>query len=194
MPSIFRNVKKKFVLSCGFLLFVIRKGVNYLIRQYERSKFLSCGSNTYIGQQCLITFHTVSIGSHTYIGSKCVIQSMEGKVFIGNHVMFGPGVNVHGGDHIVGKVGVFMDEVRKPVGYDGDVIIEDEVWCGANAIILGGKNGITIGRGSVIGAGTIVTKDIPPYSIVVGVPGKVIKQRFSEKQIAEHEKVLYHNA
>lgn len=185
------NFKSNCILFFGHFLFVVRRGISYLIRQYERSKLLCCGSNSYIGHHCLITYPTVSIGCHSYIGSNCVIQNTTGKIYIGNHVMFGPGVNVHGGDHIVNQVGVFMNEVKKPKGYDGDVIIDDEVWCGANVIILGGKNGIKIGRGAVIGAGSIVTKDVPPYSIVVGNPGKVIKKRFTYEQIVAHEKALY---
>lgn len=59
--------------------------------------------------------------------------------------------------------------------------INNDVWIGANAIIL---PGIEIGNGAVVGAGTVVTKDVPPYSIVVGVPAKVIKYRFNKKQIS----------
>ena len=56
----------------------------------------------------------------------------------------------------------------------GSVTVEDDVWIGSNCVIL---PGVTIGCGSVIGAGAVVTKDIPPYSIAVGVPAKVLKQR-----------------
>tara|TARA_R110002020_G_scaffold10961_3_gene41566 strand:- start:6502 stop:6852 length:351 start_codon:yes stop_codon:yes gene_type:complete len=64
-------------------------------------------------------------------------------------------------------------------------VIEDDVWIGHNAIILPGAS--RIGRGSAIGAGAVVTKDIPPYSIVAGNPGRVIRQRFSDKRISELE-------
>lgn len=70
----------------------------------------------------------------------------------------------------------------------GNIIIEDDVWIGQGAIIL---SGVTIGRGSVIGAGAVVAKDIPPYSIVVGNPGKVIKKRFSDEIIEKLMKVDY---
>lgn len=70
---------------------------------------------------------------------------------------------------------------------DKDVIIEDGVWVGCNVTIL---KGVHIGKGSVIAAGSIVTKDVPPYSIVGGNPAKVIKFRFTEEQIKEHERIL----
>ncbi len=66
----------------------------------------------------------------------------------------------------------------------GKVILEEDVWVGSNACIL---SGVTIGRGSVIGAGAVVTKDIPPYSVAAGNPCKVIKSRFDQNTIAELE-------
>ncbi len=70
---------------------------------------------------------------------------------------------------------------------DLDVVIEEDVWVGANVIIL---KGVTIGRGSVIAAGSIVTKNVEPYSIYAGVPARKIKERFSEEEISEHEKLM----
>lgn len=67
------------------------------------------------------------------------------------------------------------------------MIIEDDVWCGANVTIL---KGVTIGRGSVIAAGSVVTKSCPSYSIIGGVPAKILKRRFTTEQIKEHEKIL----
>ena len=62
----------------------------------------------------------------------------------------------------------------------GDIIIENDVWIGATSTIM---SGVTIHNGAVIGAGATVTKDVPPYAIVVGNPGKIIKYRFNEDQI-----------
>ena len=78
-------------------------------------------------------------------------------------------------------------KTNDPQKYDADVVIESGCWIGTRAIIL---KGVTVGRGSVIGAGAIVTKDVPPYSVYIGVPSARIKPRFSEEQIAEHERVL----
>lgn len=79
-------------------------------------------------------------------------------------------------------------EENKPKGYDHDVIIEKDVWIGANVTILAG---VTIGRGATIAAGAVVNKDVPPYSVVGGVPAKVIKFYWTIDQIIEHEEKLY---
>jgi len=70
---------------------------------------------------------------------------------------------------------------------DLPVVIEDECWIGANVTIL---KGVTIGRGSVVAAGAVVTKSCEPYSIIGGVPAKLIKMRFTPEQIVEHEGIL----
>lgn len=68
------------------------------------------------------------------------------------------------------------------------MVIEDDVWCGANVTIL---KGVTIGRGSIVAAGAVVTKSFPPYSIIGGVPAKLIKKRFSVGEAEENDKKLY---
>jgi tetrahydrodipicolinate N-succinyltransferase len=64
----------------------------------------------------------------------------------------------------------------------GPIVVEDDVWIGTNAVIL---SGVTLGRGSVVAAGAVVGKDIPPYAIVGGVPAKVIKYRFPESVVED---------
>lgn len=179
---------KKIISLIGHLCSLVRSVFSYLLREYHKTLFASFGKDSYIGHNCIFSYPTVSIGKHTYIGSNCVCQSTHGQIHIGNHVMFGPGVHVHGGNHIIDRVGIYMDEVTKEPGSDKTVIIEDDVWVGANAMILGG---VHLGRGCVIGAGTVVTKDVQPYSVMVGVPAKCIKMRFDEAQIEEHERLIY---
>ncbi len=92
--------------------------------------------------------------------------------------MFGPHVAVVTGDHridIPDRPMISIKDSEKLPENDQDVVIENDVWIGANATIL---KGVTIGTGSVICAGAVVTKDVPPYSIVGGVPAKLIKKRF----------------
>lgn len=80
-----------------------------------------------------------------------------------------------------------MDTTEKLPENDAPVVIEDDVWTCANVTIL---KGVTIGRGSIIAADAVVTKSFPPYSIIDGVPAKVLKMRFSEEEIEEHEEKL----
>jgi acetyltransferase-like isoleucine patch superfamily enzyme len=76
---------------------------------------------------------------------------------------------------------------ESPRGDKFRIVIEDDVWIGFGAIIL---SGVTVGRGSVIGAGAIIAKDIPPYSVVVAHRSEVLKRRFSEAEIKVHEAAL----
>lgn len=80
--------------------------------------------------------------------------------------MFGPGVQIHGGDHIYNEVGVYMIDAKKKSSFqDGKVIIEDDVWIGANAIIL---KGLVVGEGSIVSAGSVVTKSVEHIQYLEG--------------------------
>ena len=83
---------------------------------------------------------------------------------------------------------MFDGDYKKSEDDDKDVVIEGDSWFGINVTILAG---VTIGRGSVIAAGAVVTKSCPPYSIIGGVPAKVLKFRFTVDEVMEHERLLY---
>lgn len=172
----------------GHILYFLRETGNKCLASYYKSKFKSCGSNVYIDRNCDFTPETTTIGNNVYIGPNSSIRSTHGSISIGNHVLIGPSVQIHGGNHERKTTGIFLDQEKKQKGQDPDLIIEDDVWIGANAIIL---KGVHIGRGAMIGAGTIVTKDVPPYAIVVGNPGRVLSYVFTPEQVKEHEKLLY---
>lgn len=112
------------------------------------------------------------------------------KVKIGNNVMFGPNVTILSGNHRINYLGKCMTEVHdcdKEGIEDKDIILEDDNWIGANATIL---KGVIIGKGAVVAACALVTKDVPAYSIVGGIPAKVIKMRFSREEIVKHEDMI----
>ena len=71
--------------------------------------------------------------------------------------------------------------------YDQDVVIDEDVWIGCNVTIL---KGVTIGRSSIIAAGSLVVKDVPSYSIVRGVPAKVFKKKWSDEEIEIHDDLI----
>ncbi|HET7002274.1 MAG TPA: acyltransferase [Puia sp.] len=114
------------------------------------------------------------IGDDVGISQNCFIQ-VRGRVTIGSHVMFGPNVSIFSENH--GFTSLDMPMISQPT-IRGEVIIEDDVWLGTRSVIL---SGVRIGKGSIIAAGALVNRDIPPYSIVAGVPGKVIKSRLNNQ-------------
>ena len=104
----------------------------------------------------------LDIGDGVFINRNTIITAKK-SIMIGKGVTIGPNTCIYDHDHDVANKGQFICD---------DIVIEDGVWCGANVTIL---KGVHIGRGSVIAAGTVVTKSFPPYSIIGGVPAKLIK-------------------
>ncbi|MCP2047858.1 UNVERIFIED_ORG: acetyltransferase-like isoleucine patch superfamily enzyme [Paenarthrobacter nicotinovorans] len=124
--------------------------------------------------------HELEIGEDVAIGPRSVIQ-VDGK--FGDFVMIGMHVQIIGrNDHAIDEVGVPMINATwvgdRPQEPRDRVDIGNDVWIGASAIILGG---VTIGEGAIIGAGSVVTKDVEPYSIVVGNPARKVGERFSDE-------------
>ena len=152
----------------------------------------SCGRGVYLRPMSsdIKGLKNLSVGDGTSIPKGSTLYCTEAPLTIGRKVVFGPRPTIITGDHridIIGKhiIDVTVDE--KLPENDLPVVIEDGVWIGANVTIL---KGVTIGRGSVVAAGAVVTKSCAPYSIIGGVPAKLIKMRFTEAQIAEHERSL----
>ena len=124
------------------------------------------------------------------IGPGATIYTTGAKLIIKQHVISGPNLTIITGDHkyIAGR---WLDSVsaeEKEDYYDQDVIIEEDVWVGANVTIL---KGVTIGKSSIIAAGALVIKDVPPYSIVGGVPAKVLKKKWDKEEEEEHRSFLH---
>jgi acetyltransferase-like isoleucine patch superfamily enzyme len=135
------------------------------------------------------TYATISIGDYVTLGRNPCIIAAKSEIRIGNKVMFGPEVVLIGGGHNTSVVGRYMyDVTEKQPTDDLGIIIEDDVWVGARAIIL---RGVTIGRGSIVGAGAVVKKSMPPYAIIGGNPAKVLKFRWDIDTILRHEESLY---
>lgn len=122
--------------------------------------FIRHGERVVIGSGCLFNHNNVIQGGKN-----------KAKVIIGDYVQTGPNVMIFAFNH-----GTEMNEVPmiKQDYYEADVIIEDDVWIGACSVITAG---VHIGRGCVIGAGSVVTKDLPEYTICGGIPCKPIKKR-----------------
>lgn len=143
----------------------------------------------------LVNTDRIHVGNHTYGSISAIISSAEGSLHIGSfcsiadHVTF-----VVSADHPTENISTFPFKTlcTRETGCEavskGDIVVEDDVWIAHGATIL---SGVRIGQGAVIAAGSVVTKDVPPYAIVGGVPAKVIKYRFSPALIEELLKVDY---
>jgi acetyltransferase-like isoleucine patch superfamily enzyme len=149
------------------------------------SRFKECGQNVIFSSGGkFIHPEQVSLGSNVFIGRNFHISARQ--LTIGNNVMIGPNVIIESDNHSFQKVGALMFDM-KDERILGSIKIENDVWIGAAAIIL---KGVTIGEGSVVGAGSIVTKDIPPYTICVGNPCRAIKTRFNKDELIIHLKQI----
>lgn len=166
------------ILDLGLAL--ERERVKALLRQYnqtsdarERSLLLKrlLGS---VGHGAIIEppFHctyggNTHLGDHVYLNFSCVILD-NNAVRIGHHVMIGPAVQIYTAAHpMEAETRIRGLEVAKPI------TIEDEVWIGGGAILL---PGVTVGRAAVVGAGAVVTRDVPPRVVVAGNPARVIRE------------------
>jgi acetyltransferase-like isoleucine patch superfamily enzyme len=154
-----------------------------------RPAFKRYGANFSFDPDGLYSYQTIEVGNDVFIGPGAVFRAPNSGIIIGNKVMFGTNVTILGGNHNTSVIGRFMYDVKdKRPEDDLPVIIEDDVWVGTGAIVL---QGVRLSRGCIVAAGAVVTKEVPPYSVVAGVPAKVLSVRFSIETIMAHEKELY---
>ncbi len=169
-----------------------------LIKSNLNQLFVSDGVivEDYATLECSLENSAIYLGDRSIIRHFAILKSMQGQIKIGRDCSVNPYSALFGcGDLIIGDLvriathvvinpaNHLFDDIDIPIDYqpltNKGVIIEDDVWIGAGAIIL---EGCTIGKGSVIGAGTVVTKSVEPYSVVVGVPGRIIRKRGESKR------------
>jgi acetyltransferase-like isoleucine patch superfamily enzyme len=113
----------------------------------------------------------ISIGHNSFINHNCCVWAApRGTITIGDDVLFGPNVCVTASNHGL-ALGV---PIHAQPGVDAPIVIGNDVWLGANVVVTAG---VEIGDGCVVGAGSVVTKSLPPYSICGGVPAKVLSMR-----------------
>lgn len=158
-------------------------GIGKIRANFWRIFLNKMGKNCFIMSNCNIgSPRGISLGNSVSINHHTTISGHD-KLIIGNYVMIGPNCNILTANH-------GYSDIRKPMIQQellyGPIEIEDDVWLGANVIILPNTK---IGRGSIVGANAVVTKNVEPYSIVGGVPAKIIKYRFSKKKISEAKKI-----
>ena len=168
--------------------------IQTLLKLVGRSQYLTAGRELHVGKGTkLWAPERLVIGDCVYIGKHVLV---EANCEIGDYCLLANRVAIIGRhDHDFSAIGYpvrfapWVGSKRFPnrFGYE-KVVLESDVWVGYGAIVL---TGVTVGQGSIVAAGSVVTRDIPPYSIAAGVPAKVVGRRFaSADDIAQHEAAI----
>ena len=112
----------------------------------------------------------LEIGDNVSINSNVQLGASGGRIAIGHNVLIGPNVVLRAADHGIAKNSI----IRSQPHQGGEIIVEDDVWIGSNAVIL---RNVRLGLGCVVAAGAVVTRDVEPYVVVGGVPARKISER-----------------
>lgn len=146
-----------------------------------RSELCLGGGNT-IGEYTILEGGQIKLGKHATISSHCVLR---GPITIGNFSQIGPHVGVYTRAHPLKSISInvsrrFLNGARKKLQQplEQPVSIGSDVWVGASAVIL---PGVKIGDGAIVAAGSVVREDVPPFTMVAGVPARMIGRRFNSQ-------------
>lgn len=154
----------------------------------RKSSYNKCGTHTLLRGPLILNPKLVEIDDYVRLQPGVNIISGGGKVIIKKYSAIGGGTVIIPGSHTP-TVGLPQYLSTLHINdTETTIVIEEDVWVGARSILLSHCN---VRRGAVIAAGSVITKDIPPYAVVAGMPGKVIATRFSLEQIIKHETLLY---
>ncbi len=158
-PGQFKHIGADCVFETGVLVF--------------HPENISLGANVYIGHYAILKGYyknQMVIGDETWIGQQCFFHA-AGGLTIGARVGIGPGVRIITSAHE--EAGRATPVLFSPVGF-APVVIEDDADLGVGCVVL---PGVTVGRGAIVGAGAVVNQDVAPYTIVAGVPARVLRAR-----------------
>ena len=145
--------------------------------------------------QNIFPIDCVNVGDYTYGELNIITFSNRCKLYLGRYISIASKVTfLLDTEHYVNHISTYPFKVKilklsNPESFGkGNIVVDDDVWIGYGATIM---SGVHIGQGAVVAAGAVVTKDVPPYAIVGGIPAKVIKYRFEQEMIDELVKIDY---
>lgn len=166
---------------------MVGMGIRYI---YIKLRVKRCGFPVYIGMGTIVHGKEIKLGNHVHvmtrgymsgrigIGNYCSFNTNlnmesfgESEIKIGNNVMVGANVVIQASEHKYDDLGIPMNWQGHRTG---KVVVQDDVWIGSNSVIT---SDVEIGQGAIVGAGAVVTHNVEPYSIVGGVPARVIGNR-----------------
>lgn len=178
------------LFSCFLLLKVVKiihsKKKDFL--EMRKRKWFAANKHneislTYYG----LDYSKIQVGEKSYGEIEVNVDVKNDSILhIGNYCSIGSGCRfLLSSDHRTDTISTYPFKIKKfgypgEAGSKGDIVLNDDVWMGVNSVVM---SGVTIGQGAIVGADSVVTKDVPPYAIVCGVPAKVIKYRFPENMI-----------
>ena len=160
-------------LSLQEVLGVLPSGRRFrrLRESYYRRVLRACRSNLDVSQNVIVTFpQRLAVGSNVFINRGTFVTA-HAHITIGDNALIGPYVIINSGDHLFGDRAT---PIRDQGHTARPIVIHSDVWIGAHAVIL---KGTVLGEGSVVAAGAVVRDDVPPYTVVAGVPARPIKAR-----------------
>lgn len=166
-----RSLFKSFAL---WILLFIQKNLIY--------RFKSVGRGCRIASGVFIYPRQVELGKYCFLGRNCYL---DGSIIVGDYTMLAGNVSIIGGDHSFDSPTVLMRDSGRE--HWRTTVIGRDVWIGYGATIL---NGVQIGDGAIVAAGSVVTRAVAPYSIVAGSPARLVKMRFSNSDQHLHSEYL----
>ena len=171
-------------IRLGLHVFV---GENVLIMQDIGGGSVELGERVRVRSEAI--FHTgdggsIEIGAHTWVGPRCQLAAYRSNIIIGSRVLIGGSCSFFPYDHGMDRTKPYIEQ---PLQSRGPIVIEDDVWLGTGAVFL---SGVRIGKGAVIGAGAVVTRDVPAGARALGVPARVVRERAYKSPDAHSEIII----
>jgi acetyltransferase-like isoleucine patch superfamily enzyme len=150
--------------------------------QLEGTHRIALGGHVYLGPGCWLLTHEpggrLQVGDGTSIAGYCVLSAAT-SIRIGRKVLFAR--NVYIADHRHGFERADVPVIEQPIADTRPIVVEDGAWLGQNVVIL---PGVTVGRGAVVGANSVVREDVPPRCIAVGSPARVVRELDAHEEAA----------